>query len=447
MRTSGAPADCGMPARKPVTTAIAAISLLALAACSGRPEFEAVQGFYADGVPHTDRRGRAMLRYEDDRSFLPLVLYHALSGEHHGNDYNLREISQAGFNTVHPWERQVPERFAAAAHRVGLQVIVHWPDAGTVTALADSPAVLAWYLDEEPSFLYPAAETTHRLEKFARDRDAVRRRDPVTPIFVLDGPPTAKNLVRWQQWNALGDVTSHFNYPVTVARIRDYGPVERVAETTAMARKLVGDAKPVWIALQAFGGEARGWHMPQPERLRAMAYAAIVHGATGLIYFAYDSFVTRDDGILGIAPMPRADYGVGVDYNADGKPPLVASDAELAHSRRLFRAAAALNAELSPLRQAILSPTRASRYTVRPVEEGSRTDSVRTLLKPFGDADLLIAVNVDAAPATVRFRFERHIASVSGLNGAATADAVSQYGWTDRFPPESVRLYRIVYAP
>lgn len=446
MRTGGRPAACGKPATKLPIAAIVAVCLLTLAGCGGRLQFEAVQTFYTEKVPHTDRRGRTLSRYDPDRSFLPLVMYHGLSGEHHGIRYRLDNLARAGFNAVHPWERQEAPDFAARAQAAGLQVIVHGPDDADVAALADSPALLAWYLDEEPSFLYPADETEQRLAMYAQKRDAIRRRDPDTPIFVLDGPPTTENLTRWRRWNALGDITSHFDYPVTVERVRDYGPVERVAETTAMARRLVGGSKPVWIALQAFGGEERGWYMPQPETLRAMAYAAIVHGATGLIYFAYDSFVTRDDGIIGISPAPRADYGVTVDYNADGKPPLVASGAELARSRELFRAVAALNAELETLKPAILSPTRATGYTVRPVDHG-RKDAVRTLLKPFGHGDLLFAVNVDSASATVRFRFARPIEKIVRLFGESDPESVAADGWTDRFPPESVYLYRVEYAP
>ena len=62
---------------------------------------------------------------------------------------------------------------------------------------------------------------------------------------MLDGPPTDMNITRWNRWNAVGEITSHFNYPVTVEKNRNYGPAERVAETTAMARKLVGGVKPV----------------------------------------------------------------------------------------------------------------------------------------------------------------------------------------------------------
>lgn len=33
--------------------------------------------------------------------------------------------------------------------------------------------------------------------------------------------------------------------------------------------------------------------MPSPRELRTQVYTGIVHGATGIMYFAMDSYVTR----------------------------------------------------------------------------------------------------------------------------------------------------------
>ena len=42
--------------------------------------------------------------------------------------------------------------------------------------------------------------------------------------------------------------------------------------------------------------------MPSPREMRGQVYAGIVHGATGIIYFAMDSGVTRGGEVMGIAP-------------------------------------------------------------------------------------------------------------------------------------------------
>ena len=178
-----------------------------------------------------------------------------------------------------------------------------------------------------------------------------------------------------------------------------------------------------------------------------MAYAAVVHGATGLIFFAFDSFVTRDDGILGIAPAPVRDYRVAADYNADGKPPLIASDADLRWSRSMFRAVGGVNEEMVQLREAILSPTATLDYTVRPADGATRSNSVRSLLKKSDSGYVLITVNVDPEPAIVNFRLPGQITSITPLFGAAEPDDVGAHGWTGRYAGEAVAVYRIAFAP
>ncbi len=420
--------------------------ILAISGCSNRPKIDAVQRFYTDGVPHSDGYGQLRRDYDEGESFLPLGLYHALSGEHHGTRFTLKDVSAAGFNVVHPWEGQAAQTFLKRASEEGLKVILHWRKEQDIATLAKNGSLLAWYLDEEPSFRYSRAETENRLKKHDELRAGIRRYDQERPIIVIDGPPTSKNLDQWKRWNAIGDLSSHFNYPVTVEKYRDYGAVERVAETTTMARRLIDDRKPVWIVLQAFGGEARGWRMPDPASLRAMAYAAIIHGATGLIYFAFDSFVTRDDGVLGIAPAPVRNYRVARDYNTDGKPPLIVADGDIENSKRLFSSVSKLNGELAQLREAVLSATSPIEYDVGRISEEGREDAVRTLLKPYGNAHLLFAVNVETEQTAVRLRFAQKIASVAPLFGSSPPVINSDDGFSDRFSPEEVKIYRIVFS-
>ena len=155
--------------RFPILTTLLASTLI-LAACSERPKIASVQRFYGQGAPHTDREGQARTTYDPERSFLPIAIYHALSGEHHGFRFDFGDLSEAGFNAVHLWERQAPETLLKQAHAANLQLIVHWPDEESVTALSGRPGLLAWYLDEEPSFLYPPGETEQRLKSFRKDR-------------------------------------------------------------------------------------------------------------------------------------------------------------------------------------------------------------------------------------------------------------------------------------
>ena len=41
------------------------------------------------------------------------------------------------------------------------------------------------------------------------------------------------------------------------------------------------ESKPIWVCLQAF--ESGSWLMPTRRQLRAEAYTALIHGATGIM--------------------------------------------------------------------------------------------------------------------------------------------------------------------
>jgi hypothetical protein len=69
-----------------------------------------------------------------------------------------------------------------------------------------------------------------------------------------------------------------------------------------------------------------------------------------------------------------------------------------------------------------------------------------TLLKPYGDAHILIAVNVDTANAAVKLQFEQRIETVETVFESPPPLAVGARGLSDRFRPEEVKIYRIVFA-
>jgi len=288
---------------------------------------------------------------------LQVGLYHVHADGRQNTRAFFSSIRDAGFGFVHLWEGQAVEPVLEGLRKAGLQAVVHYPNDDLVFAYRNDPVVLGWYLDEEPSHILSIADSRQALESFHRRRQRIKGIDPNHPVFALDGPHTEKVDEIWRDWAVVGDISAHFNYPVTVRKLRDTSPPQRVAETVSLARALNPQSKPVWFVVQAFGGEERGWRMPTPQEYRAMVYSAVMHGASGIIVFAYDSFVMRDDGIVGVRPDPKALYPHDIDYNNDGKPPHVASAAELEASRQLWTAVVSVNRELNALGPWLLSPT------------------------------------------------------------------------------------------
>jgi hypothetical protein len=382
----------------------------------------AVQTVYQDHVPHTDRTGRPMERFDAERSFFPLVLYHALQGEHQGIRYELKDDAAAGFNACMPYEGQDPRALVEAAEKARVQLIVHRPSDEIVKALAHNPAVLAWYLDEEPTSNDQGPGMEGHFAAFVRRREQIRAIDPGHPVFALDVPLVSGPLVPWWiKWTTAGDVSAHDNYP-----INQHHPSLSFAlglpESVSLAVKSNKEDKPVWVCLQAFEGLSPQWEfsMPSTRQLRCMVYTAIVHGATGIMYFALDSHVTRAGAVVGMAPAPRASYGANLVATAD----------QLRISRALWDESVVINKEIESLRPALLSRTEKIPYDVALDDTWPSTtpEPIRTLLKhdPAGGSVMLI-VNIDSAPVHVRigckgFAAEQQFEEAGAGNFAATAD-------------------------
>jgi hypothetical protein len=363
----------------------------------------AVQPIYAGGVPHTDAQGALRSRYGSG-SFFPRCLYHAVPG-------SFSTIRRAGFNCVHVWEGVRLGQVIGELRSAGLQVIPHAPTHQEVVEFASDPHILGWYLDEEPTghAYLDMARTgapgliAERYRVFLANMAAIKAVDPRHPVFPLDGTYAPPGLgAWWDRWNTAGDVSAHDNYPLQPGTTS----LEALARSVSRAAALNGGRKPLWITLQAFGslpGLDADVRMPTPGELRGMAFTAIVHGATGLILFAWDSPVTRMGHVLGIGPATRERYDSGT----------AASPEDAARSRALWAGAVALNAELERLTPALLAPTARVPYQVWYAGESRTPSAIRTMLKQNTDGGYtMLAANLEGTPLAARYRFRGGIASV-----------------------------------
>lgn len=406
---------------------------------------DAPQTIYRSGVPHTGPTGTPRLHYEPGRSFFPIGIYHALNGSWHGREYDFATLANAGFNTVHVWERQPSTEIVEAAQAAKLHVIFHDPDAATVKRFRDDPTVLSWYLDEEPALRRPESEQAAGRAEFAARRDALRRLDPGRAVHIVAAAP--RRFAVWDAWATVGDVAAFSVYPVRQGTaLRLAGP-RALADTVTRAVVLNHAAKPVWFVAQAFASPTLGWRMPSAREYRTMVYTAIVHGATGVIAFAYDSFVTRDGQVLGIAPAPVADYGDIPDYDGHGDAPLVVDSAALAASRSLWQGVRSVNHELAVLTPALLSPTAALPYTVSVRGLSDAVTPVRTLLKRDDGSYVLIAVNVSGSPLDVRFIFDADIRSVRRPFAPDASPRAIPRGWQTRLAAFETQIFRFAAVP
>lgn len=402
---------------------------------------EAVQTVYRDGAPHTTRQGVPRLAYDAGESFFPIGMYNGLMDAGDGRD-GFALYASAGFNSVFPWRDQNFDAVLAAARANGLQLVVRDPTDAELARLAGDPVVLGYDLDHEPTVHARAETALWRLEAFHDRRAAVRALDPRRPVFTVDSPaitPPYRN--SWLTYAEAGDLVCFWKYPFFNAPVRTMTGPRGLPEVTALAAQTAREKKPVWYVAQAFSSPVNNWFMPGGAQARAMVYAGLIHGATGIVWFTHDSYTSRDGRVIGASPDPKPDYK-GPDRRMIGVP-LRATARELAESRRMWGTIERLNAELAALAPTILSPTSARNYRIAVHGRGVSPTPIRALLKDGPDGPVLLVVNLDAEPVEVRFSFEAPLAALEPVFGATPAPTVAESGWTERIEGWGVRVYRL----
>lgn len=137
-----------------------------------------------------------------------------------------------------------------------------------VEAFRDHPALLAWYISDEP--------TGHGAtpEQLQRSYDLVHELDPYHPItIVFVNPGKAIDFA------GAMDLAMVDPYPI---------PNGAPGSVVGAVRTLVQDLSPripVWMVPQAFGGSEWWTREPIGPELRLMSWLGLIEGATGIQYF------------------------------------------------------------------------------------------------------------------------------------------------------------------
>jgi len=132
----------------------------------------------------------------------------------------------------------------------------------------DHPALLGWYICDEPSGWGVDKETLEESYRF------IKRIDPHHPITIVFYKP--KKALAYE--NAL-DILVADPYPIPQL------PVTMVSDWLQELRQGLRSTTPVWIVPQAFGGGEWWPREPSAQEERVMTYLALIHGAKGIQYF------------------------------------------------------------------------------------------------------------------------------------------------------------------
>ena len=435
----------------------------------------AVQTVYQNGTPQTDKSGNVISDYDADKSFFPIGIYFPNS------DSDLQAISNpsTNFNLAFLNNTYVAHNNDAvnsvinkiqSSSNPDFKIILSnkntdyfdlsWiklgqfssPDNSKILASFpfleqnnDKKNIFAWYLADEP-IKYGSPWVTF-LETLSAK---IKARGVTKPLFEVNTADMTNTA--WNSFSKLGDIAVLDNYPTDQKWVRndpnlvisslDRSDIKVSIPKTVSATVAANDsAKPVWLVVQAIkpknGTDGKQTRFPTPAEERAMVYSGIVNGATGIIYYAYDS-----------PEVLRANAGkehIGINPNPD--PNL--SQANQAASKTLWNSitgTGGINSELKQLSPAILSKTSKLNYSVNATQDTAANQSptpIRTLLKEYGGKYYLIAVNVNNNNAQATFDFSNGGLSDTEIQAMFEKRTLSpsNQSFTDNFAPFAVHVY------
>ena len=347
------------------------------------------------------------------RPFLPVGFY-SVPRKH------LETVAQIGFTAVLTYGSGTEglKAYLDEAERVGLKAVVHSPAKWfgkdgearlreAVAALKDKPALLGWYLIDEPS----NGRDGQRPADLGRLYALMQELDPYHPTFTVYCQPAQFALYRDTH-----DVFMCDPYPV------GNRPLTFVAEWTKLGKEAMAGRKPVHIVPQSFGSEKgpqTWWHMPTAEEEMCMGYLALVHGAKGLFYYRFD--VQQYDKTLADAgkwPWPT------IGYLPELRPAAWAGLGEIGRQLR----------QLAPV---ILASEPKTGVTVFPRKPG-----LHVTLREYQGQRYLIAVNPAAEAIEATMAVEGMKASKAEVLFEDRQVAVNAGVLKDSFAKLAVHVYR-----
>ena len=244
----------------------------------------------------------------DGKPFFPIGVYAVCKREFNGYDFDraFKDLADAGFNFAHTYSKESArsEEFITAAERHGLKLWhgCRFPDEWFINRGRFCKSILAWYLgDDTCEHITPEDERDYN--------DAVKAIDPCRLTCQADNLTPDCWISQYSPYVTSTDVFMPEIYPVR-GKKGDPSDGYCVAMTIRMmeqARRDIerfGDGKPraVWPILQWFKGWYDWHHFPSRDQLFATSFAALIHGANGILWYTYGGFFNKkknrsDEGV------------------------------------------------------------------------------------------------------------------------------------------------------
>jgi hypothetical protein len=209
----------------------------------------------------------------------------------------IEEEAVRAFNIISPYQNNKPENFFERiayldrAAALGMKVNYHltalaggggvdengeklaWESRknrlrAEVESVKDHPALLSYYLADEPSARNVNTDTLALLYKVVKEADPYH---PVTMVF--------NETEKVHLYANSFDILMIDPYPIPTKPITD------VADFLKALNPKFAQQKPIWLVPQTFGGGEWWTREPTRQELKAMVYLGLIHGATGFQAF------------------------------------------------------------------------------------------------------------------------------------------------------------------
>ena len=267
---------------------------------SSRKQVQEISNTYCNNLPGAKVSWKNGITYVDGKPFFPIGCFRDPSDK----TMEFSGIAEAGFNLAHSYyfhdKKSTVEKareYLDAARKNNVMAFLsfnrQWIDGhdreqitAYVSELMTHPALLSWYLYDEPERLHVPVDSL----KFANN--AVKETDPFHPTLIVSHAVDVISQVS-RDYSTTADSFSCDPYPGESRK-----PISLVYNWVNNCRKMVGSDRPVWAVIETFDVEF--WKgrkkykkvkefgpvkKPSYEELRCMTYLALAGGADGIIYY------------------------------------------------------------------------------------------------------------------------------------------------------------------
>jgi hypothetical protein len=322
-----------------------------------------------------------------------------------------------GINTfVGLWEGPTEGQLAALANQ-HMFAVAEQNDVGLKSV--NRHVIKAWTQVDEPDNAQPIGlglyGTCVPAAEVARRTRELKARDPTRPVLIGFGQGVANEFWRgrgpcsgdqkYYDIAAQGaDILSYDIYPVGSDTPQVKGKLEYVARGVTNLLKRATDRQAVWMALETTALDPI--RRPTAAEVRAETWMALIHGATGIVYFVHEFKPNfREDAIFRYPDI--------VD--------------EVTKTNQLIKS-------LAPV---LKSPSIPGAITL------SSAVPIATMVKVYENMTYIFAVAMQNSPSTVQIKVADGHGTSASVLGEARSVPIAQGSFEDQFEGYGVHLYQI----